>query len=94
MNDLKAKFEAMGLSIISVNTDYQLLDAKEFLKKTPANFEVFFDPYGELVSEYQVQAMPTSFVFDRQGKLIGKHLGFKTKDIEKISAEIELLLKQ
>lgn len=93
MNSLKAKFEQQGLSVVSINTDYVLEDASKFLQRIPANFEVIYDPRSALVSEFQVQAMPTSFLFNRQGKLIGKHIGFKNEDIAEITAEIEKALE-
>lgn len=92
MNDLQAKYESLGLSVVSVNTDYVLEDAANFLQTTPAEFKVIYDSEGELAASYKVQAMPTSFLFDRKGNLIGSHLGFKTEDVAEITKEIELLL--
>jgi len=92
MNDLQAKYKSLGLSVVSVNTDYILEDAENFLQATPAEFKVIYDSEGELAASYKVQAMPTSFLFNRQGALIGSHLGFKTEDIAAITEEIELLL--
>jgi thiol-disulfide isomerase/thioredoxin len=92
MNNLNAKYEALGLSVISVNTDYVLEDAEKFLQVIPAKFKVIYDSEGELAANYKVQAMPTSFLFDKQGTLIGSHLGFKTEDVAEITEQIELLL--
>jgi thiol-disulfide isomerase/thioredoxin len=94
MNDLNAKYEALGLSVVSVNTDYVLKDAEKFLQATPAEFKVIYDSKGELTANYKVQAMPTSFLFDKQGTLIGSHLGFKVEDVAEITGQIELLLAQ
>ncbi len=33
--------------------------------------------------------MPTSFLYDREGQLIGKHVGFRKKDMESIRQWIE-----
>ena len=32
-----------------------------------------------LAREHDVVAMPTSYIFDRDGKLVTRHLGFKVK---------------
>lgn len=94
MNNLHAKYEALGLSVISVNTDYVLEDAEKFLQTIPAEFEVIYDSKGELAASYKVQAMPTSFLFDKQGTLIGSHLGFKVEDVPEITKQIESLLAE
>lgn len=94
MNNLHAKYEALGLSVISVNTDYVLEDAEKFLQAIPAEFKVIYDSKGELAASYKVQAMPTSFLFDKQGALIGSHLGFKVEDVPEITEQIESLLAE
>lgn len=92
MNRLKEQFEEQGLAVVSVNVDTELEDAQEFLEKFPAEFEIIYDPDGELMAQYEIQAMPTSFLFDRNGQLLGSHLGFKTEDEEALSAAIKNLL--
>ena len=88
MNELHAEYADKGLSIVSVNIDYKKADAEEFLAETPALFKVIYDPESELAGEYDVRAMPTSFVFDRNGKLLGSHTGFKIEDIEELRTSL------
>ena len=38
-----------------------------------------FDPDAAIAREYGVEAMPSSFVFGRNGELVARHLGFKVK---------------
>ena len=93
MNQIKQQFEEQGLAVIAVNVDIDRENADDFLAKHPAQFEIIYDPDGELMAQYEIQAMPTSFLFDRQGQLLGSHLGFKLEDAEELSAAIENLLK-
>ena len=92
MNELKANFEDQGLAVVTVNIDTDRAAADKFLKEFPADFEVIYDPEHVIYEQYQLQAMPTSFLFDREGELIGSHLGFKEEDAEQLSAAIEGLL--
>jgi len=78
LNAMQAKYSDRGLVVIGVNVDKERRDAEKFLTETPAHFQILFDSQGQLPAKYGVAAMPSSFVFDRNGTLIAKHLGFQT----------------
>ncbi len=73
---------AGDLAIVAVNVDEHHADAQGFLDDYETPFDIVFDPDGTLASEHQVPGMPTSFLFDRDGQLIGSHVGFRKKDID------------
>lgn len=77
LNQMQAKYGGQGLVVIGVNVDAERPLAERFLVETPASFRIVYDAEGRLPKEYGVQGMPTSFVFDRSGKLAGKHIGFQ-----------------
>jgi thiol-disulfide isomerase/thioredoxin len=77
LNEMQAKYAGMGLVVIGVNVDAERPLADQFLAETPARFRILYDAEGRLPKEYGVQGMPSSFVFDRSGKLAGKHIGFQ-----------------
>jgi len=90
MNAMQAKYRDDGLVIIAVNMDADSNEAANFLSEYPADFEIVYDPDGALAREYDVIAMPSSYVFDRQGLQIARHLGFKVSkqdEYESILAE-------
>ena len=76
---MQEKYADDGLVIIGVNLDAVDADAQAFLRETPADFQIINDPEGALAREHDVVAMPTSYIFDRDGKLVTRHLGFKVK---------------
>ena len=90
LNEMKAKKEAQGLVILGVSVDENLKDAKKFLAKTPADFEIIYDPKGKYASYYDIPGMPTTLIFDREGKLQHQHAAFKLNKI----AEYEQLIDQ
>jgi thiol-disulfide isomerase/thioredoxin len=57
-----------------------------------ADFDIYHDPSGRIAEEFKVEGMPTSYLIDASGKVVKKHIGFYTKDIEKYEREIEELL--
>jgi cytochrome c biogenesis protein CcmG, thiol:disulfide interchange protein DsbE len=78
LNEMQAKYAARGLVVIGVNVDVERPLADKFLEQTPARFQIVYDAQGKLPQEYAVQGMPASFIFDRTGHLVEKHLGFRS----------------
>jgi thiol-disulfide isomerase/thioredoxin len=88
MNQMLHKYRDQGLQIIGVNLDKDKMLARDFLAETPANFGLRYDPKGELAERYGVQAMPSSFLLDANGKVISTHLGFRSADADDYEATI------
>jgi thiol-disulfide isomerase/thioredoxin len=94
LNELRERYAAQGLVIIGVNVDTQRADAERFLREVPIDFEVLYDPRGTLAQHFDLKGMPSSFVFDRAGKLVRTHLGFRDKHRREHEAEIQTLLSR
>ncbi len=94
LNQLKTDLEGSGLRVISVNLDANHDDATAFLQKFPASFKVLFDPDGRLAKQYQVEGMPSSYLFDRDGNLVARHIGFTLRDQSKLRNLVESTLKE
>lgn len=86
MNEMIKRYGKQGLTIVAVNLDKEKDAAEAFLKELPANFTIAFDPDGKVADRYEVQGMPSSYIIDRQGRIVAVHLGFRdddTRDIER-----------
>jgi cytochrome c biogenesis protein CcmG, thiol:disulfide interchange protein DsbE len=94
MNDLQQKHGGEGFVIVAVNLDQDRTLADAFLGKTPARFRVEYDPAGDIARQYGVQAMPTSVLIDRNGKIRMRHAGFKEKNRAEREQQIVQLLKE
>lgn len=92
MNDMQTLYAERGLKVVAVNLDQDAGDAAKFLERYPANFTIWYDPKGALAKRYEVQAMPTSVLIDRQGKVISVHRGFRAKHIEAYEQAIQQAL--
>jgi thiol-disulfide isomerase/thioredoxin len=91
MNDLVARY-GDKLAVVTVNLDEDRDSADEFIDEFHPLFPVFFDPKGKQASKYGVSGMPNSFLFDRDGKLILKHMGFTKKDPATLEQKITAAL--
>lgn len=89
MNQLRSDFNQKDLAIIAVNVDKNPQLAAHFLQKHPASFKIMYDAEGEHASYYNLQGMPSSFLFDRDGKLIKTHKGFFIKNKNRYEQEIQ-----
>lgn len=92
MNAMRKKYADDGLVIITVNVDAERAKAEEFLAEHPAGFEVVYDPDGELASDWQLLGMPNSFLVNRDGEVISRHVGFRSGSEEKLETEIRAAL--
>jgi thiol-disulfide isomerase/thioredoxin len=76
MADMEAKHAAEGLVVVAVNVDEDAAAAARFLERRPGSFHHVADPTGAIAGALGVQAMPTSILFDRQGRPAFIHTGF------------------
>lgn len=93
MNEIQQKYADDGLVVIAVNLDNEASDAQKFLQQYPAEFTVSYDHERQLVREYAVEAMPSSFLIDRDGSIIERHLGFKSGKTDEYEAAIVAALE-
>lgn len=94
MNDVLAKHENKGLSIVAINLDQNPDDAKAFLDDTRPNFVIAYDPSGSTAEDYRVMGMPSSYIIGRDGTLVWKHIGFRKKDKASIEKHLVSALEQ
>ena len=77
LNELRARYGNQGLVIMGVNVDANRADAEKFQREVPIGFTVLYDPEGKMAEQFGLQGMPTTFVFDRDGKLAHTLLGYR-----------------
>jgi len=92
MNQLHKESDPEQFQIIAINLDSEEALAKKFLSNLPADFIVAFDPNGDTAKAYQLPGMPTSYLIDRDGRVISRHIGFLERDSKKIEQQIQQLL--
>jgi len=92
MNKIKTEHKGKGFTVISINLDAEHDLAQAFLKETPANFAVLYDPKGELARFFKIQGMPSSLIINKKGEVKYAHSGFFAKKIPEYEQEIQQLL--
>lgn len=92
LNEMHSRYGEKGLVIVGVNVDASRADAERFLESTPIDFEIVFDPDGALARRYALKGMPSTLVFDRDGKLVATHLGFRQSARDAREADLKQLI--
>ncbi|MBL7003114.1 MAG: TlpA family protein disulfide reductase [Gammaproteobacteria bacterium] len=88
MNDMQQKYQRQGLEVVSINLDKEPAERQRFLKKYNAKFTVLIDAEGKTPEQYKVLGMPTSYLLNRSGEIVTKHIGFKQSKTTQYEAEI------
>ncbi len=95
MEKLESDFRQRGLTILAISVDDQRENMERFVKSTGVSFAIVRDANHKLVAAADVQAMPTSFLIDRSGKIRFVHPGFRGDlTVKEYRDEIETLLKE
>jgi Peroxiredoxin len=77
MSSMLDRYSAQGLVIVAINLDKKRETAETFLEAFPAPFVVAFDPAGRTAETFHVEAMPSSFIVSRDGRIVYSHSGFQ-----------------
>lgn len=94
MSAMQRRFGREKFAVVAVNLDQDKALAAKFLQKTPGDFLIQYDPKGELASQLDVQAMPTSYLIDRNGRQRAVHKGFRDSQRAPREQEIEQLIRE
>ena len=92
MEQLKQKYSKRGLVVIAISLDEKFDDAWLFLNQTQASFVIAHNNRGDIATRYDVQAMPSTYLIGRDGKIKLRHLGFNSGDKDKLQRIIESVL--
>jgi thiol-disulfide isomerase/thioredoxin len=86
---LYQQFGSKEFQVVAINLDEFKKDAEGFLNQHPVSYTVLLDPAGISASAWQIKAMPSSFLLDRQGRIVRSYAGFESSDIQRLKNDIE-----
>jgi peroxiredoxin len=94
LNDLHNKYEALGFSVIGVNVEQESGLAKSFISSYPVDFPILLDNSNKASKLYDVSAMPTTVIIDRNGVVRHLHKGYKSGDEKAYQKMVRQLLRE
>src|SRR5579883_1999438 len=81
MPDLQAlfdKYKGKGLIVLAIS-DEEEAKVKPFIQAQGITFPVMLDPGDKVHQLFQVEGIPKSFVYDRDGKLVAQSIDMRTR---------------
>jgi thiol-disulfide isomerase/thioredoxin len=94
LNAMHNKYEPLGFTVLGINVEDQADSARGFLKDFPVDFPVLLDENNQVSKLYDVVAMPTTVVVDRDGNLRYLHKGYKSGDEKKYQEMVKKLVRE
>ena len=77
LSSLYEKYREKDLVVISISTDSSVEKLKRFMKDNPAPFIVLSDSGRMAAPKYGIKGLPTSFLVDRNGKVVRELVGYR-----------------
>lgn len=94
MDELYSQYKDLGFTILAVNVDENREEAHRFLDKVPVNYPILYDPESSVSELYEVQAMPTTVMIDRNGNARYLHYGYQPGYEDEYEQQIRELVRE
>jgi len=91
MEKLHRKLSGKNFAMVTVNIKESALQVKNFFKKYQLTFTALLDTTGGVSSEFGIGAIPTTFILDKKGRIIGRINGPREWDSRESIAMFEEL---
>ena len=91
---LYKEYQDLDIEILAINVDDEAEKANVLLQDIEVSFPVLFDTSGEVSQLYDVSAMPTTVIVDRDGNVRVLHPGYRKGDEKKYEKAIKLLMRE
>ena len=77
LEELHNRYRSMGFTVLGVNVEQDTREARKLLRDLQVSFPVLFDEQSTVSKLYDVVAMPSTVLVDRNGSLRYLHKGYK-----------------
>jgi peroxiredoxin len=94
LQQLYDRYQSLGFSLLGVNVDEDKAAADKMLSDIPVSFTILYDNRSQVSKEYQVKAMPSTFMVDRDGRIRYLHKGYKPGYENDYQEQIRELLRE
>ena len=94
LDALQQRYGKLGFNVVGVNVDKDSALANKLLKDIPVTFPVLLDNTGTVSASYNVSAMPTTVLIDRDGNVRYLHKGYKPGYEQDYEQQIKELIRE
>ena len=95
LETLHQQFKKKNFVLLAISVDYgEVKPVKEFIDKHHYTFPVLLDPKCEVLDLFQVKGIPTTFIIDKKGRMVGKAVGPRDWKSPEVISLINLLIEK
>jgi peroxiredoxin len=92
---LHRQFRDKNFVLLTISVDYgSVKSVQEFINKHQYTFSVLLDPKCEVLDLFKVKGIPTTFLVDKKGKMIGKAIGPRDWKSQEVVSLLNLLIEK
>ncbi len=93
MEKLHKRYRDEDFVMVAINLQEPKERVRQFFKDNKLTFKTLLDIEGIVGTEFGIRSIPTTFILDKQGRIIGKALGPREWDSKEARALFEYLIK-
>jgi peroxiredoxin len=96
LEPLWQKYREHGLQVIAIESERDTERALEFIAENDLSYHLLEDSEGDdnvVASKLEIYGFPTSYLVDREGRILYSHIGFEEGDEVQMEEEIQRLLE-
>ena len=75
MEKLHQKFKDQNFAMVTINLQESASQVKEFFKEYKLTFTALLDANGEVGIRYKIYSIPTTFILDKESRIIARAVG-------------------
>jgi len=94
LNRLYEQYRKAGFMLLGVNIDDNPKAAQAMAEQLGVRFPVLYDTTKQVSQRYDVDAMPSTVIVDRDGKVQYLHRGYRSGTEQKYEAKVREILKR
>ena len=94
LDRLHQRYEDTGFAVLGVNVEGEVGPARDIVDKTKVSFPVLIDTGQQVSERYNLEAMPSTIVVDRDGVVRYIHRGYKPGDESKYVQVVKELIRE
>ncbi|NVJ61709.1 MAG: TlpA family protein disulfide reductase [Gammaproteobacteria bacterium] len=94
LDDFYKKYNKLGFVLLGVNVEEDSSKAAGYLKEVPVSFPILYDNTNKVSKMYDIDAMPSTVLVDREGNMRFLHRGYKPGDENEYKRLMKKLMRE
>jgi thiol-disulfide isomerase/thioredoxin len=94
LDELSKRYGRAGFTLLGVNVEQDTAAGEKYLQDTPVSFPILWDPTSKVSQLYNIDAMPSTVMIDRDGNMRYLHRGYKPGYEKDYKKQIKELIRE